>query len=404
MAAGNATLATLSNVLKTRYEKKVQVMSYEDDHFLMNVPKETNFGGNNNRISLRYGSPQGGSSSLSTAINNKTSSNDAAFLLTRAKDYYVCSIDAEAMLAGQGDENTVLEALDGEMEGGTRMIGRSLQIGCWGDGSGRRGAINSTVAGTTLTLSDPNEIINFEPEMKIQFVNPIAGTNRAGGPLTVVSVDRDNGAMVVSANLNTITGITAGDWVVRDGDTGVMIKGLRSWLPFSRPIGGDNFFGQDRSKDVTRLAGVIWNGAGAQKSETLIKAVVRLSREGGVHKNRVGYLHLDDLADIAIGLGSKAAYTPASNGDGSIGYQSLDIMTPRGPLKLYASLNCQKGEFFILQLDTWKLKTLKKAPHIVEDDGLTMVRGTSTDDVTWRLRYYGNLGCNAPGWNLHGLF
>lgn len=404
MAAGNATLTTLSNVLKTRFEKKLQIMSYEDDHFLTNVAKATDFGGKDYRQSLRYGSPQGGSSVLATAIANKTSSEDVGFLVTRVRDYHVCSIDAEAMFAGQGDENTVIDAMDGEMEGGLRMIGRSLQIGVWGDGSGRRGAIDATVTGTTLTLSDPNEIVNFEVDMKIQFVHPATLTNRAGGPLTITSVDRDNGSMVVSANLNTITSLTAGDYIVRDGDTGVMMKGLAAWLPLVKPTGGDNFFGVNRSVDSTRLAGVIFDGAEAQKSETLIKAVVRLSREGGTHAKRVGYLHLDDLADIAIGLGAKAEYMPAKDSEGVIGFASLMIHTPRGPLKLYSSLNCKKGEFFILQMDTWKLKTLKKAPHIVDDDGQTVVRGATTDDVTWRLRYWGNLVCNAPGWNCHGTF
>jgi len=406
MAAGNETLTTLANVLKTKYdEKKVVQMAYENDWFLQNVRKDKNFGGNNSRITLRYGDPQGGSALLATAILNQTSSENAGFLLIRAKDYHVCSIDAEAMLAGKGDENTVLDALDAAMEGGTRMIGRSLEIGCYGDGTGARGTIDSTVTGTTLTLAEPNDIVNFEVGMKIQFANPTGPALRdSGEELTISAIDRDDGSMTVSANLNTIIGLTAGDLIVRSGDLSAVIKGVRAWLPWTRPTGGDNFFGQDRSTDATRLAGVIYDGAGGQKVETIVKAVTRLSREGGVHGKRVGLLHIEDMSDIAIGLGAKVEYEPVKNTEGTFGFESLTIKTPRGNLRLYGSINVPKGTFFILQMDTWVLKSIKSAPHIVDDDGITMLRGATTDSVTWRMRYYAQLGCTAPGYNLHGRF
>src|SRR5678815_3965152 len=135
MTLGNETVASLENVLKTKYHDKCHLMAYEDDWFLQNVKKDTKFGGNDCRISLRYGAPQGGSATFQDAYDGQTSSASAGFFLTRAKDYHLCSIDAEALLAGEGAENTVLNAMDAAMEGGTKMIGRSLEIGCYGDGS-----------------------------------------------------------------------------------------------------------------------------------------------------------------------------------------------------------------------------------------------------------------------------
>lgn len=408
MAAGNETLTTLSNVLKTKYDqKRINIMAYEDDYFLSTVRKDTKFGGNNARITLRYGSPQGGSNDITKAIANKTSSTDAGFLLTRAHDYHVCSMDAEAMLAGEGEENTVLNALDSSMDGGMRMIRTSLEVGVYGDGTGKRGNIDLTtvLTGTVITLADPTSIVNFEKDMKIAFFNPTGPAIRnAGATLTITACDRDNGKITVSAAINTVTGTTNGDGIVRDGDFNTHIKGLSGWLPLVPPTAGDNWFGVDRSDDTTRKAGVRWAGGGAQKVETLVKATVRLSREGGKDGKRIGLLNIEDLGDLAIGLGAKAEYDPVKTIDGTFGFQSLKINTPRGTLPLYGSLRVTKGEFYILQPDTWVLKSIKGAPHVVDDDGVTMLREPNSDAVTWRLRYFAQLGCEAPGWNLHGTF
>jgi hypothetical protein len=408
MAAGNETLASLETVLKTKYDqKKINLIAYEDDYVLSTIAKDTKFGGNNSRVTLQYGAPQGGSIDITEALANQTSSEFAGFLLTRARDYHVCTIDSEAMLAGEGEENTVLNALDVAMDGGMRMIKRSLEIGVYGDGTGTRGIIKSTTTLTTAVaeLKDETSVVNFEVGMKVYFANPTGPALRDGGAfLTVTAVDRNTGKVTFDAALNTITGIALGDLMVRKGDFNKHIKGLAAWLPLVDPTPGESFFGVDRSVDRTRLAGVFYDGAGGDKADTLQRALIRLSREGGKDKKRVGVVNLTDLGEIAITLGSKAQYRPADNSKGDIGFDSLDIATPRGVFRLYGSLMVPSGEFYILQTDTWVLKSIKGAPHIVDDDGRTLLRSATSDAVSWRLRYYAQLGCNAPGWNLHGKF
>ena len=144
MAAGAATVTALQNILKTKYDqKKLHSMMYPDCAFLGRIRKDTNFGGNNARITFRYGRPQGGSVTISEAFANISSSNDAGMLLTRAKDYHVCEIEAEAMLAGDGDENTILNAVRGEMEGCKLNFGRSIACQLYRNGGGARGQISA---------------------------------------------------------------------------------------------------------------------------------------------------------------------------------------------------------------------------------------------------------------------
>ena len=413
MAAGVATVTALTNILKTKYDqRKLNVMAYEEDPLLALMKKkaDTNFGGNNARVTLRYGSPQGGSNNFTQALNNKSTSLDAGFLLTRAKDYHISGIDGETLEAGEGNENTILDAVKGEMDGSMRMIRRSLEIGVYGNGGGARGRISSTsdVATTTITLSDPNQIVNFEKGMTIQ-TGSADGTSGAlrnsGATLTISALDRDAGTITASAAWDTVTGTVANDYIFRAGDFGTHIKGLSAWLPLAAPTSGDSFFGVDRSVDTTRLAGIRYTAsAGSSKEQTLIKATARLARE--MAKPDMALVNVSDLSDIALSLGTRIKYEPKSSSDGVFGFQAIQIVTPtlKQPLSLMGTINVPTGEFYILQSDTWVLKSAGGAPHIDMGDGLRMARDASSDSYTWRLRYYAQLGCEAPGWNLHGTF
>src|SRR5882762_4008155 len=204
MAAGDATIGALTNILKTRYDQKVfHQMFYRKAPFIGQIRKDEKFGGNNARISLRYGAPQGGSFQLPIAQANATSSADVGFMLTRSHDYQVSGISGEAIASGDGDENTIYNTLRGEMEGSMRNLNRSLQIHAWRNGGGQRGQLNgAAIASATVTLLQAADIVGFEVQMKVDFSvddgynngGALAGV-RIGGPLTVVAVDRTAGTI-----------------------------------------------------------------------------------------------------------------------------------------------------------------------------------------------------------------
>ena len=55
----------------------------------------------------------------------------------------------------------------------------------------------------------------------------------------------------------------------------------------------------------------------------------------------------------------------------------------------------------MLQMDTWKLYSLGKAPKILDHDSLKMLRESSSDAVEVRVGYYAQLGCKCPGYNVN---
>ncbi len=55
----------------------------------------------------------------------------------------------------------------------------------------------------------------------------------------------------------------------------------------------------------------------------------------------------------------------------------------------------------MLQLNTWTLETLNGAPRILDLDGNRMLRNSTADSYQIRVGYYGNMTCEAPGWNAY---
>lgn len=411
MPAGDATIAALTNILKTRYDQKVfHQLFYRKAPFMGQVRKDEKFGGNNARISLRYGAPQGGSFQLPVAMANVTSSSDVGFLLTRAKDYQVSGISGEALAAGDGDENTIYNTLRGEMEGSMRNLNRSLQIAGWRNGGGQRFQLNNSTAATTVaTLLQAADITGVEVQMKVDLSvddgynngGALAGV-RAGGPLTVVAVDRTAGTVTFNANISTLTGAGVADYAFRNGDYSLGCAGVLRWLPNVAPTTGDNHFGVDRSVDPVRLAGVRYAGSGGNKEETIIDAAELAGREGA--EDLTCFLNNLDRADIIKSLGSKAIYEPVDSTDGDIGYRALNIEGPDGTIKVFSDVNVPRGKFFLLEMDTWVLKSAKGVPRILDDDGLKMLREANNDGYQWRMGGYFQYGCEAPGYNLAGTW
>jgi hypothetical protein len=414
MAVGDATVAALTSILKTKYDQKVfYQLFYRKAPFLGTIRKDEKFGANNARISLRYGSPQGGSAQFSVAQANKTSSADVGFVLTRAKDYQVAGISGEALAAAEGDENTIYNGLKGEMEGSMRNLNRSIQITAWRNGGGSRGVGNGSyaVSGTAITLATPADITNFEVQMKIDLApndGSVPTSVRAGGPLTITAVDRTAGIVTVSAAVNTLTGAANTDTIFRNGDYGILAKGQLGWLPPTgsalRPtsLGTDNWFGVDRFQDIVRLGGIPYSGGGGNKEETLMDAAELASREGA--DDLTCYINNLDRADIVKSLGSKAIYLPVESTDGKIGYRALIAEGPDGPIKILSEVNVPRGNFFINQMDTWVLKSIRGVPRILDDDGLKMLRESTNDGYEWRMGGYFQFGCEAPGYNLVGTW
>lgn len=392
-------MTSFASALKVHYTSdKVENMVYPDNPLFALVPKMENFGGKNLPIPIYYGNPMGRSATFSVAQANKTASKITDFVLTRKKDYALASIDNETLLASQGDSNAFMTAVTTEMDGAIQNLGRSISISLYGNGSGTIGNINATVTGTTLTLLNANDITNFEVGQQIQFsqLGTVATIRDSGEALGVVSVNRNAGSMVVSANLNTISGLTSGDYINVQGDLEAKLTGLSGWLPSS--VTSTAFFGVDRTTDSTRLGGVYYDGSALPIEEALIEGATRAAREGG--KVDRCFINYSNWANLEKALGSKVQYVNVSAGSqAQIGFRGIQVAGPRGMISVIADQNCPSTDAFMLDMSMWKLYSLGKAVRVIDQDGLKMLRESSSDGVEIRVASYSQLGCRAPGFS-----
>jgi hypothetical protein len=401
MTALNMT--SFDAALKEHYKDDVvRRMTYQDNPFHAMLPKMTDFGGKNLPIPIIYGNPQGRSATFTTAQTNKVAGKYTDFVITRSKDYGLCSIDGETIDASKGDKNAFLDAMATEIDGTFESVTRSLATSEYRNGSGAIGQIGSAST-VYITLADTEEVTNFEVGMKL-----VASTAAGGGSvkqtasvdntLTVAGVDRDAGILTMSAAYDSFG---SNDWAANDylfvqGDYDSKIKGLDAWIPATMPTSGDSFFGVDRSVD-TRLAGLRKDISSMPLEEGLIDGAKRVHREGGnpshcfMSYNRYGILEKS--------LGSKVQYVDLMT-DVGVGFRGIKINTNKGMITVLADQNCPDNTAWMLQMNVWKLCSLGEAPKLLMHDGNRVLREAAEDGVEVRTGYYAQLACRAPGWNI----
>ena len=407
-------MTTFEAALKVHYtDDRVKNMVYSNNPLLALLPKMESFGGKNLPIPIQYGVPGSRSATFSNALAQKNavfsgginrSSKFEDFVLTRVKDYCLASIDNETLEASVGNPNAFMEAAVTEINSAIHSCTRSLATALYRDGSGTIGVAGPVVAAgggapATVTLATTDDIVNFEVGMRIKGIDA-GGVIHSGD--TITAVDRDAGII----SLPSLGSIAAADSLFCEGDRNLKVSGLAAWVPDTAPVAGDSFFGVDRSADTTRLAGVRYDastgGAGggpvADITEALTKASARLAREGG--RPTHCFMNHADYGRLLAFLNTKVEYAEVKAHEvGDISFSALRLHTPSGTVTVIPDHNCPTGRAYLLQMDTWKFYSLGGAPKILQTDGMRMLREASSDGVEVRVGYYGQLGCNAPGYS-----
>lgn len=390
-------MTSFASALKVHYTpQRVENMVYRDNPLFALLTKKEDFGGKVLPVPIKYGIPMH-SSSFSTAQTNKVASKYKDFNITRVKDYSLASIDNETLEASKGNANAFLEAATSEIDGAIHSATRSLAIALYRPKSGSIGQIASTVtvSSAVIPLVDVESVTNFEVGQRIAASTADGGGSVKATVRAIIAIDRDNGTLTMDSNLNTSTAWAAADYLFNEGDYDSKLSGLLSWIPSTAPD-STSFFGVDRSADVTRLGGLRFDGSALPIEEALISAASRVAREGG--RPDYCFMSYSKYADLEKALGSKVVYQDVKVNP-EIGFRGIVINGPRGPIKVVADQNCPSDRAFMLQMDTWKLYSLGKAPKILDQDGNKMLREGSADAVEVRVGYYAQLACDAPGYN-----
>lgn len=394
----------IDKIAKDLYpQDEINKLVIEKSPFLAMVKKKEDFVGRRQVVGLRYATPAGRSATIGNAITNAAPSKLEGFYVTRIKDYAVASIDTETIRSADGKKGSIVEALDLEIGGALEALKRSMAVGVFRNQGGSIGQLAAGTVGTTgpFTLAVPEDISNFEVGMYLNLATTdgTSGAIKAGTPILIAKVDRNQGQFYTAAALTSYVALAANtDYVFYDGDFGLKMAGLASWIPSTAPGGSDSFFSVNRSVDAERLAGVRpTTTSGAPIEVVLQQALGQMNRNMSTPDTI--FLNPTDWMQLVISLGSKLVIQKVHARDtADIAFDTVVIAGPKGMVKCFSDANCPRGIAYVLQMDTWCLWTLGPVGFL-DDDGLRMLRDTSTDSYTFRMGYYGNLICDAPGWN-----
>ncbi len=401
----STSVSAVQAVLKNLWpQSRVENEVYPDHPFLARLTKDENFVGEDIKLVVRIGDGQGRNVVLATAQTNASAPQYRRFALTRSKNYQVFQIDGEAIEAAKSDTGALVRTLDDEIKGSINNITKDLAVNLFRGRGGNIGAIGSVSAGppATITLSNVADVTSFEVGMILVASATSTGANRATpATATITKVNRSTGVLTFADGTFAGTTWAANDFLSVSGDnangsgSGNKMLGLADWLPVTDPAALESFLGVDRSIDRTRLAGIPLDISSFIPEEGALYVVMECDRNGARPKDFI--VNHTDYQSVLNSLGSKAV--TKYEGMGQVGFQTIQINGPKGPVSMYLDQDCPAGIGYCLDMRFWKLYSLGPAPKMLELDGLPILRLATTDAYEGRMGYYGNLGCTAPGFN-----
>ncbi len=397
---------------------------YSKNPFLALVPKNESpdgFAGKYIPVPLEYGNPQGRSHSFANAQNQQTASDVVSYFVYAVQDYQLVTITNLLMEQTKSNAGAFVDEASRTLDNGFRNISNNMAFELFSGGTATRGVVSSagvSLSGSTLsfTLSNPQAVVQFEVGMTIQGSATDGGAALQNTPGTIdaiqiISVNRGTGAIsgtVVQGLPGTSWG--AGTFLQVLGDIGIGgsstiagmlgLSGLAAWVPSVDPPSSDNFWGVNRSADPTRLGGLRYNASSQSISEGLTNALAFGNREGASFDLIV--LDFVSYSTLINELGAKVQYVQLEHDEVEVAFEAIHFHSAYGKIPVLADRSCQAQTAWCLTTDTWKLRTLGKAPHILTYgmEGLEGLRVGNADALEIRIAYYGNLICSAPGYNM----
>lgn len=422
----SAVFANSSNqiaALKELYTDDKDYMKdlvYKENPFLALVPKNESpdgFAGKYIPVPLQYGNPQGRAHTFSNAQNQQTATSLSSFFVYVVSDYQLVTITNLLMEQTKSNAGAFVDAAKLQIDGGFRNITNNIAFELFGDGTGTRGIIGSSVQSAApdyvITLSNIQQIVNFEVGMTLvsftKSSTTISGVSASDAIIT--AVDRANGVISVTASTtaNSEWGTAAagkglgikGDIVSGAISTGssLALSGLQAWIPVSSPASNDSFWGVNRSADPTRLAGLRYDGSSLTIEEAMTNALAFVNREGG--RPDLAIMDFASYAALVNSLGAKVQYVQVKHDEVEVAFEGITFQSAYGRVTVLADRSCPPQTAYLLTMSTWKLRSLGKVPHILTYglEGLEGLRVGNADALEIRIGYYGNLICSAPGMN-----
>lgn len=397
---------------------------YAKNPWLALVPKNESpdgFAGKYIPVPLEYANPAGRAHVFANAQNQQTASSVVSYFVYAVQDYQLVTITNLLMEQTKSNAGAFVDEASRTLDNGFRNISNNMAFEAFAGGTATRGAISAAapvLSGTTLSwvLSNAQQVVQFEVGMTLQASATDGGAALQNAPGTIdavqlTAVNRNTGAM----SGTVVQGAPGTSWIAGSylqilGDIGIGgsstiagmlgLSGLSAWVPSVDPPATDNFWGVNRSADPTRLGGLRYNASLQSISEGITNALAFGNREGASFDLIV--LDFLSYSTLINELGAKVQYVQLEHDEVEVAFEAIHFHSAYGKIPVLADRSCQSQTAWCLTTDTWKLRTLGKAPHILTYgmEGLEGLRVGNADALEIRIAYYGNQICSAPGYNM----
>lgn len=400
----SATLAASQAILKVRYPDgrlPKEVYDRAKAKVVGIVEKREDFTGDFRVVALQNENPQGSAGDVATAQGSLAQGSYKRFQVPRIEHFGIARIKGQALQAAAGNEGALVDLWTNETNGisTTELINHEIYV--FGNGSATLGQITSGQATATITLATPTDASKFALNMRVMAVSDatLSPTLRSG-TATITGIDRVLGKLTVGTTwVAAIPGITATDFLVRAGDAAAagvatVLMGIEGWIAGST---AGTLFQLDRSTDTVRLAGQVISVAGLPLEEALVEASSQINQQGAPQP-KLAMCHPRDLANFKKSLSTKVTYEKASvqSTMAGVSFPGIEVEGDEGRIKILTSPFIQRFHCHLLYEESWKLDSLKPAPHLQNYDGSDFLRVQSDDAYECRFASYLNFYTNMP--------
>ena len=334
-------------------------------------------------VPLEYANPAGRAHTFANAQNQQTASSVVSYFVYAIQDYQLVTITNLLMEQTKSNAGAFVDEASRTLDNGFRNISNNMAFELFAGGTSSRGVVGTTpsVSGTTLTFTLQNiqTVVQFEVGMTLQGSATDGGAALAGSGATtlaaqITAVNRGTGvitAVVVQDTYSTTWPI--GTYLQVFGDIGLAgattiagllgMSGFSAWVPSTDPTSTDNYWGVNRSADPTRLGGLRYNAVAQSISEGITNALALANREGA--SPDMITLDFVSYATLVNELGAKVQYIELAHDEVPVAFEAIHFHSAYGKVPVMADRSAQSQNAWIKTQDTWKLRTLGKAPHIL---------------------------------------
>jgi hypothetical protein len=398
---------------------------YAKNPWLAMIPKNESpdgFAGKYIPVPLEYANPAGRAHVFANAQNQQTASSVVSYFVYAIQDYQLVTITNLLMEQTKNNAGAFVDESSRTMDNAFRNISNNMAFEAFSGGTATRGQIGSggtSVSGSTLTftLANSQTVVQFEVGMTLQGSATDGGAALTGSGSTVLAaqitaVNRGTGVISAVVVQDTYSSTwPANTFLQVYGDIGTAgastiagllgLSGMAAWVPAADPLSTDNFWGVNRSADPTRLAGLRYSAISQSISEGITNSLALANREGAAPD--IILIDFISYATLINELGAKVQYVMLEHDEVPVAFEAIHFHSAYGKIPVLADRSVQAQTAWALTQDTWKLRTLGKAPHILTYgmEGLEGLRVGNADALEIRIAYYGNEINSAPGYNMN---